>query len=63
MIVKRSKPNKCVRDALERHRLNQYELGEALGMSESTIYRLLRNELPEEEQAALVKKIEEVSER
>ena len=41
--------------------LKQWELGKVLGKSESTIYRLLREELPEEEQDRIVKAIEERS--
>lgn len=44
-----------------RYDFKQFQLGDALGMSESTIYRKLRKELPEEEQDALVKKIEEAA--
>ncbi len=40
--------------------LTQYDLAKLLGISEMTVYRRLRDELPEEEQDRIITKIEEV---
>lgn len=39
--------------------LKQYEVAELMEMSETAFSRKLRNELPEEEQKAIIRKIEE----
>lgn len=39
--------------------LKQWQLGKIIGKSEATVYRLLREELPEEEQDRIIKLIEE----
>ena len=41
--------------------LRMFELAKLLGISETTLYRRLRTELPEEEQDRIVKAIEERS--
>ena len=41
------------------HDLTQYDLSVILGVSEMTIYRRLRTELPEEEQDRIVEAIEQ----
>lgn len=38
--------------------LKQWQLGKLLGKSEATIYRMLRDELPEEEQDHIIELIE-----
>ena len=45
--------NIIVRQALKKHGMRQWELAVLLGISEQTIYRKLRIELPEEEQRNL----------
>lgn len=42
--------NKKIRMKLLEHDLKQWELAKIMGKSEATVYRLLREELPEEEQ-------------
>ena len=39
--------------------VRQYELGKLLGVSESTIWRKMRFEMPEEEQEIIVRLIKE----
>lgn len=51
--------NKRVRIKLLEKDLKQWQLGRLLGKSEATIYRMLREELPEEEQDRIIKLIEE----
>lgn len=52
--------NKRIRIKLVEFDLTQYDLAKLLGVSEMTIYRRLRDELPEEEQDRIIAKIEEV---
>lgn len=59
--MKQNKANAKVRNALFLHGMTQYDLSKITGESETTVYRRLRDELPEEEQDALVKKIEEAA--
>ena len=47
-----------VRIAMSNHNVPQWKLARLLGVSEVTIWRKLREELPEEEQTRLVKIIE-----
>ncbi len=51
--------NKKIRQALASHMMKYYQLDEILGVSEATRCRMLRSELPEEEQARIIKLIEE----
>lgn len=51
--------NKRVRIKLIEKDLKQWQLCRLLGKSESTICRMLREELPEEEQNRIIKLIEE----
>lgn len=51
--------NMKIRDSLLKHRMYQYELAKILNVSEFTLIRRLRNELPEMEQNRIVKIIEE----
>lgn len=53
--------NMRIRRALFETGVHIYELAHALGVSEMTIYRKLRNELPEEEQERLAHMIHEIS--
>lgn len=52
--------NKPIRMKLMEYGLTQYDLAKLLGISEMTVYRRLRDELPEEEQDRIITKIEEV---
>lgn len=54
-----SKPNKRVRLKMAEYDITQYGLSKILGVSEMTVYRKLRDELPEEEQARIIRLIEE----
>lgn len=50
--------NKTIKMKLAEHEMTQYDLAKLLGVSETTIYRRLREELPEEEQDRIVEMIE-----
>ena len=52
------KKNKQVRMKLAEYELTQYDLSKLLGVSEMTVYRKLRDELPKEEQDRLCDLIE-----
>lgn len=41
--------NKEIRNAMKQNGITQWKLGELLGVSENTVNRKLRKELPEEE--------------
>ena len=49
-----ARPNNAIRDAMYDHRLAQWQLAELLGVSETTIWRKLRSELPEKEQRRII---------
>ena len=49
--------NKRIKMKLMEHELTQYDLSKLLGVSETSVYRLLRDELPDEEQDQIVKLI------
>lgn len=51
--------NKRIRLKLVEHELTQYDLSKLMGISETTLYRRLRDELPEEEQNRIINLIEE----
>ncbi len=51
--------NEKIKIALMKSGLRQYELACIMGISETTLGRRLREELPEEEQDRIVKLIEE----
>jgi len=53
--------NLKIRIALLERGLKQYHLAKMLGVSESTVFRRLRDELPEEEQARYIRMIENYS--
>lgn len=55
------KANMKIRISMMEHGLTQYDLAKLLGLSEMTMYRRLRDELPEKEQDAIITKIEEAS--
>ena len=50
--------NKRIRIKLVERELTQYDLAKLLGVSETTVYRRLRDELPEEEQDRIINMIE-----
>lgn len=52
--------NMNVRSMLRIYGLYSYELAEFMGISEETLCRKLRNELPKEQQAELIAKIREL---
>ena len=53
------KSNKKIRMKLAEHEMTQYDLAKLLGVSEMTVYRRLRDELPAKEQKRICKLIEE----
>ena len=54
----KTKPNQDIRDMLKDNGLTQYELSKALGIGETTLYRRLRDELPEDQKQEYMKAIE-----
>ena len=54
----RTKPNQDIRDMLKDNGLTQWNLCKALGLSEMTLYRRLRDELPEDQKQEYMKVIE-----
>lgn len=50
--------NKRIKLKLLEHEMTQYDLAKLEGVSETTIYRMLRDELPEEEQDRIIELIE-----
>lgn len=55
--------NQLVRDELAKHGLFLWQLGKIINVSESTITRMMREELPEDEQRKLVELIRKESEK
>lgn len=53
-LRKKNKTNQRVREALREAGLFQWELAILMGVSEATIVRYLREELPEEEQDKII---------
>jgi len=51
--------NKRIRIKMIEHDLTQYDLSKILGVSEMTVYRRLRDELPEDEQDRIIALIEQ----
>lgn len=54
-----TKANLKVRLAIMEHSLTQWDVAKILGMSETSFYRLMRDEMPEEKQDEIIRKIEE----
>lgn len=50
--------NSRIRVAMTLHSMKQWELAEIMGMSEASVSRLLRHELPEEAQDRIIEIIE-----
>lgn len=57
MIV-RTRANQDIRDMLKDNGLTQWDLCKALGIGETTLYRRLRDELPEDQKQEYKKAIE-----
>lgn len=53
-----TKPNQDIRDMLKDNDLTQWDLCKALELSEMTLYRRLRDELPEDQKQEYMKVIE-----
>lgn len=53
------KPNKEIREAIEKRRIKYYEIAEKVGVSTCYFSRLLQRELPEERKAEILKAIKE----
>ena len=51
--------NVLIRVAMAQYGLTQWDVAKKLGVSESTFYRMFRDDLPEEEQKRIVSIIEE----
>lgn len=54
--------NKKVRIAMIEHGYKQYQLAQIMGRHEGAVSRMLRDELPDDEQDRIVRMIEEASE-
>ena len=54
------KANQDIRDYMERHRITIWQLGLKLNVSENTMIRRLRMELPAPEKAALLAALAEI---
>ena len=52
--VMAGKPNTMIRDAMYDNHMAQWQLAELLDVSESTIWRMLRKEMPDKEQSRIV---------
>ena len=53
--------NKDIRRAIGAHGLKQWQVAEALGISEATFYRKMRKELPNEEKEKILTLIYELA--
>ena len=51
--------NKKLRLLMMEYELTQYDLSKLMGVSEMTVYRKLRDELPEEEQTQIMELIKQ----
>ena len=56
-----NKANKDIREAAKKQRVCLWEVAERLGVSEATMVRKLRRELPEEERTEILGIIEEIA--
>lgn len=54
--------NICIRKALKQTGVNHWEIAEALGISEATMCRWLRRELPADKREHMLKTIERIAE-
>lgn len=62
MIAKHKKTNEVIRESLSRNKVYQWQLAEHLGIAEYTLTRMLRHELPIEQQEEICKEIDEIIE-
>ena len=53
-----TKKNIAIRNSLKKYGLYAYSLAELLGVSEATVTRMMRHELPKDEQSRIIKLIE-----
>lgn len=60
---KYEKANMKVRIAQAENFVAQWEIAEEVGVSEQTVYRWMRKELPEDEQQLLINAIEKIAQR
>lgn len=57
-MITRTRDNQDIRDMLKDNGLTQWDLCKALGIGETTLYRRLRDELPEDQKQEYKKAIE-----
>lgn len=57
----KTRPNQDVRDTLKLYGLTQYKLSKALGIGETTLYRRLRDELPEDQKQEYMNAIKKLA--
>lgn len=57
-MITRTRANQDIRDMLKDNGLAQWDLCKALGIGETTLYRRLRDELPEDQKQEYKKAIE-----
>lgn len=57
------KCNQVIREALKKFKVYQYELADAVGVSEYTLCKHLRKELTVDEEERLLKVIERIADR
>ena len=57
----KTRPNQDIRDTLKQYELTQYELSKALGIGETTLYRRLRDELPEDQKQEYMNAIKKLA--
>ena len=57
-MITRTRANQDIRDMLKDNGLTQWALCKALGIGETTLYRRLRDELPEDQKQEYKKAIE-----
>lgn len=57
-MITRTRANQDIRDMLKDNGLTQCDLCKALGIGETTLYRRLRDELPEDQKQEYKKAIE-----
>jgi len=59
----RIEANELISEALKKYGVTRWELADALGVHESSVYRFLRHELPKEEQERYIQLIKETAEK
>lgn len=55
--------NKKVRDVIKNAGIKNYEVADVLKINESTFYRWMRHEMPEEKQLHIIQEIKNYTER